>query len=81
MSSEWSSPAFAIVSAGEANSYGHPNPEVLERLNRRHIQLFRTDRSGQVTVSTDGRYLQIATPEQTSSSFGTGWTSILQNGQ
>lgn len=50
-------PAFAIVSAGMGNSYGHPHATVIERLTQRHIGVLRTDRMGQVTVRTDGRRL------------------------
>src|SRR5581483_5456948 len=36
-------PAFAVVSAGYENSYGHPNPDVLDRFAQRRIELLRTD--------------------------------------
>jgi competence protein ComEC len=50
-------PAYAIVSAGQGNSYGHPHTAVIERLAQRHIGVLRTDRMGQVTVRTDGKRL------------------------
>jgi len=50
-------PAFAIISAGFENSYGHPNREVLDRLAERHVAVFRTDEDGLVTIRTDGRRL------------------------
>ena len=53
------SPAFAIVSSGEGNSYGHPNLDVLDRLAARHTALYRTDRNGLVTFRSDGRHLTI----------------------
>ena len=57
-----SSPAFlaavrpqaAIVSVGR-NNYGHPAPETLARLVEAKIALWRTDREGTVSVTTDGR--------------------------
>ncbi len=50
-------PAVAIVSAGYENSFGHPHPDVLKRLEERHAAVLRTDLDGLVTVSTDGRRL------------------------
>src|SRR2546425_1054058 len=48
-------PREAVISVGRNNSYGHPAPEVLERLARHGITVFRTDRSGTITFSTDGQ--------------------------
>lgn len=50
-------PAIAIISAGYENSFGHPHPDVLRRLEARHITVLRTDNDGMVTVRTDGRRL------------------------
>ncbi len=54
-------PAFAIISVGVDNSYGHPNGDVLERLGQHHAAVFRTDRNGLVTVRTDGRLISVET--------------------
>ena len=51
------SPSVAIISAGYENSFGHPHPDVLKRLENRHTAVLRTDLDGLVTVSTDGRGL------------------------
>lgn len=40
-------PEEAIISVGK-NSYGHPAPEVLDRLERRGIRTLRTDTSGTI---------------------------------
>src|SRR5437899_2010175 len=56
-SDEWLdelAPREAVISVGRNNHYGHPAPEVLERLARHGITVFRTDRSGTITFSTDG---------------------------
>ena len=42
-------PAFAIISVGVDNSYGHPNRDVLERLTGHHAEILRTDQRGLVT--------------------------------
>jgi competence protein ComEC len=52
-------PQAAIVSAGPRNLYGHPHAETIQRLEARHIPLFRTDQNGAVTVTSDGRLLRI----------------------
>lgn len=44
-------PTVAIVSCGRTNTYGHPAPDVIERLSRRGITVYRTDRQG--TISFD----------------------------
>ena len=54
-------PAFAIISVGADNSYGHPNGDVLDRLRRHHAAIFRTDERGLITVRTDGKRLSVAT--------------------
>lgn len=41
-------PELALISAGKANRYGHPDAEILERLEMRNIPIFRTDRQGAV---------------------------------
>ena len=52
-------PAFALVSVGFENSYGHPNREVMERLQQHHATVLRTDEDGLVTVRSDGRRLTV----------------------
>jgi competence protein ComEC len=47
-------PHFAVISVGAHNPFGHPRREVLERLQSRHIQTFRTDMLGAVTFLLDG---------------------------
>jgi competence protein ComEC len=48
----------AVISVGP-NRYGHPSPDVLQRLERRGIEVFRTDRGGTVTIRSDGRYFEV----------------------
>jgi competence protein ComEC len=56
-----STPAFldavgariAVVSAGLANGYGFPRPDVVERYRERGMQLFRTDLDGAIHVVVD----------------------------
>ena len=47
-------PAFAVVSSGYRNPFGHPHASVIERLERSGAKILRTDRDGLVAVATDG---------------------------
>jgi len=52
-------PAVAIISVGARNSFGHPTPEVLGRLEAVDARIYRTDRDGAVMLETDGITLLI----------------------
>ena len=54
-------PTIALVSAGRGNTFGHPAPQVLDRLASVGARIYRTDRDGQITLTTDGRSVQVAT--------------------
>jgi competence protein ComEC len=54
-------PAFAVISTGFENSYGHPHPAIVERLVEHHATILRTDRDGLITIRTDGRRLTVET--------------------
>jgi len=47
-------PKLAVISVGANNRYGHPAPEVLERLRAVGAQIRRTDLEGEVEVISDG---------------------------
>lgn len=55
------SPQIAIVSAGADNKYHHPHPSVLRRYEKRGIQVYRTDESGTITVTSQGGELTVST--------------------
>lgn len=52
-------PSIAAISVGDANPFGHPSPEVVQRILSEGTRLFRTDRDGAVSVSTDGQSLNV----------------------
>jgi competence protein ComEC len=52
-------PAYAVISAGVENSYGHPHAEVIERYEERQACVLRTDTDGLITVRSDGRRLRM----------------------
>ena len=58
-------PEMAVISVGEDNSFGHPSPEVTERLIGRlgEDNVYRTDENGTIEFITDGQKLWLRTEE------------------
>ncbi len=54
-------PHVAVISAGAANPFGHPAPEVLARLAAAGTAVYETGRDGAVSVETDGRRVRVRT--------------------
>ena len=54
-------PAFAAISVGRDNIFGHPSSEVTDRLKAAGVRVYRTDRDGAITASTDGSTLNVST--------------------
>ncbi|MDP2741152.1 MAG: ComEC/Rec2 family competence protein [bacterium] len=52
-------PEIAVISVGKENSYGHPTPEVLQRLEKFGIKVLRTDLDGDIEIMSDGEIIQI----------------------
>lgn len=66
-SSYWSfikhvKPAFAVISAGYANRFGHPHPEVTARLQAADASVYATPHSGALTfeIEADGALTVVA---------------------
>ena len=47
-------PAYAVISCGEDNSYGHPHAEVMNLLRKDGVKVFRTDEQGTIVAVSDG---------------------------
>ena len=48
-------PSIAVIGVGKNNTYGHPGREVLQRLEKRGIPVYRTDQDGAVGIWKDGK--------------------------
>jgi len=76
-------PRIAIISAGEDNPYGHPNPELLSRLDTAGVRVLRTDRDGAIHVLTDGTRLEFScfVPCANSPNASAHWLARLPQNQ
>jgi competence protein ComEC len=48
-------PSIAVISVGQPNPYGHPNPNALAELDGVGAQIWRTDQNGTITISFTGQ--------------------------
>jgi competence protein ComEC len=58
---EKASPRIVVISAGIGNTYGFPNQEVLKRYERIGAEVYRTDNSGAVEISSNGQTISVRT--------------------
>ncbi len=56
-------PRAAVISVGQGNRFGHPNPEVVQKLERimGTERIYRTDHHGTIEFITDGTRLWVVT--------------------
>ncbi|MCZ7569003.1 MAG: DNA internalization-related competence protein ComEC/Rec2 [Ardenticatenaceae bacterium] len=54
-------PAVALISVGTDNGFGHPNTEVLARLEHAGARVLRTDQLGTIELISDGEHLWLHT--------------------
>ena len=47
-------PAYAVISVGEGNTYGHPTQEALNILGQAEVYTYRTDYMGTIVAVSDG---------------------------
>ena len=52
-------PAYAIISCGKYNDYGHPHKETLKKLKLLGCTYLRTDNNGTIVAATDGTHLAL----------------------
>ena len=61
-------PAYAIISCGKDNAYGHPHEEVLSRLADEGAAVYRTDECGTIVCRSNGAKVTVRTEK------GKKWT-------
>lgn len=54
-------PEISVISCGKDNKYGHPHKEAIDRLNKIESTIYRTDQQGNITITTDGKTLDVKT--------------------
>ena len=54
-------PEYAVISCGQDNQYGHPDKDTMDKLESMDIQVYRTDKQGTITVTSDGTNLTWST--------------------
>lgn len=70
-------PKIAVIQVGEGNSYNHPNPLIIERLENTGSEILRNDIYGDIIVSSDGRDLTV----QVNKGGYSGKFNIVENNQ
>ncbi len=63
-------PKYAIVSCGKGNDYGHPHQETIDKLNKKGIEILRTDVSGTIISTSDGNNINFNVNTNTTPNTG-----------
>lgn len=53
-------PTYAVISCGTGNKYHHPHPSIRKLYKAQHIDFYRTDRNGKITIETNGKTWSIS---------------------
>ena len=54
-------PKFAVISVADPSPFDHPHPETMEGLGKIGAKILQTSKCGAITISTDGKDLQVKT--------------------
>lgn len=54
-------PKYAVISVGQGNKYGHPADDTLLKLKGMNARIYRTDYSGDIVFSTNGKNIEVET--------------------
>lgn len=50
-------PQICVIGVGKNNKFGHPNNEVIERLQNLNCKIYRTDVNGEITIKVDKKIM------------------------
>jgi competence protein ComEC len=53
---------LAVISVGEGNPFGHPDPSTLATLAAHHVAVLRTDTDGTVSIDVRGSGFVVGRP-------------------
>ena len=48
-------PKIALIGVGRNNNFGHPNEQIINRLQDNGVKVFRTDQNGEISIVVDRR--------------------------
>ncbi|MBW9153043.1 ComEC/Rec2 family competence protein [Clostridium estertheticum] len=68
-------PKYAIISVGKDNSYGHPHKSTMDKLKAKGVKVYRTDESGTIVATSDGKNITFNTEPGSYSFLGSGSSS------
>ena len=52
-------PKYAVIEVGKNNIYDHPKEVIIDRLNKKNIEIYRTDLDGTIIFESDGNSFNI----------------------
>lgn len=55
------SPQIALIGVGKNNNFGHPDEQIIERLQDNKVKIYRTDNDGEISiiVNRNGKIIRI----------------------
>lgn len=68
-------PKYAVISVGKDNSYGHPHKSTMDKLKAKGIKVYRTDESGTIVATSDGKNITFNTKPDSYTFLGIGSSS------
>lgn len=72
-------PEYAVILCGTNNKYGHPHDETLSKLEEVSATIYRTDINGTITITTDGKTIDVILDEQNSQVYN--WQNTQKAGK